>query len=491
MPRTLIRGRFVIGFDGDDHVIVRDGSVVYEGDRIVHVGHGYAAPVDETIDVGDGIVAPGFIDLDALADIDHAIIDTWQPRSLALGLQWSEEYARDRRRDVFSREDEAFQRQYALVQLLLNGITTAMPIAAETHKGWAETLEQVADMAQAAGELGIRMYMGPSYRSGVNVVRADGTRDVHWDEPLGERGLAEAVEFVRRFDGAFSGRIRGSLLPCRIETVTPALLRETRRWSDELGCLVRIHAAQGADERRFIRRWHDRAPIEFLDDLGFLGPRVSIPHAIFIRGSSLLPDDGPDELAILARTATTVIHCPLTSIRHGRILESFDRYRAAGVNVALGTDTFPPDMIRVMDYGSNMAKLAARDESAGQAADLFRAATLGGARALQRDDLGRLAVGAKADIVVVDASPLRTGPLDDPIRSMLLNMNGSHVRHVIVDGRVVVRDGAIPGLDVAAMRARAQAYFETMKAAYSERDFQRRSADTLFPPSFRVVEPPR
>jgi len=157
------------------------------------------------------------------------------------------------------------------------------------------------------------------------------------------------------------------------------------------------------------------------------------------------------------------------------------------VNVALGTDTFPPDMIRVMDYGWNLNKHADGHQSHGTAADFYRAATLDGAKALGRDDLGRLAPGAKADITVVDLSPLRTGPIDDPIRTLLYNTSGAHVRTVVVDGRVVVRDGAIPGLDAEAMRRRAQAYFERMRAAYSERDHLRRPPDALFPPSFRTA----
>ena len=477
--RTKLTGRFVIGYDGHDHVVYRDGEVVYENDSIIFVGHGFTGDVDVIIAAGEAIISPGFIDLDALVDIDHAIIDTWQPREHAKGLQWSEDYYLHRRHDVFSREDEAFQRRYSLAQLLLNGITTAMPIAAETHKGWAETYDQFADVAANAGDLGIRMYLGPSYRYGITVHRADGTPAVLWDEAEGAAGLKGAVDFIRDFDGTFDGLLRGCLLPCRIETLTLDALRETKRLSDEMECLVRIHAAQGAQEVAFMREWYDKRPIEVLDSVGFLGPRISSPHGRFVND---------DDLRRLADTGTTVIHCPLTSIRHGSILESFERYRSVGVNVALGTDTFPPDMIRVMDYGSNLNKHADGHQSHGTAADFFRAATLDGAKALGRDDLGRLAPGAKADITVVDLSALRTGPIDDPIRTMLYNTSGSHVRTVIVNGRTVVKDGAIPGLDADAMRQRAQTYFETMKAAYSERDNQQRPPDILFPPSFPILQ---
>jgi 8-oxoguanine deaminase len=486
--KTKLAGRFVVGYGGDDHVVYRDGEVVYEGDRIVFVGHDYPQPVDATVDTRDAIISPGFIDLDALADIDHSILDTWQPPELSLGLQWSEEYFRHGRREVFTPEEETFKRRYALAQLLLNGITTAMPIAAETYKSWDEPFDEMLRMADTAAELGIRLYLGSAYRSGINVVRADGSRTVLWEEALGEQGLERAVELVRRVDGAHGGLIRGCLLPCRIETVTLDLLRRTKARTDELGCLVRLHAAQGLAELEFLREWYGKRPIELLGELGLLGPRLSIPHAIYIRGQRELGEDGPDELAMLAESGTTVIHCPLTSVRHGRALESFDRYREAGVNIALGTDMFPPDMIRVMDYGSNVARLVAGRQEAGACVDLFRAATLGGAKALGRDDLGRIVPGAKADIVVVDLSQLRTGVYDDPIRTLLYNAGGHNVRTVIVNGRVVVQDGAIPGLDVQEHRRQAQAYFEKYVASYGERDYLRRPTEVLFPPSLRTIE---
>jgi len=486
--RTKIGARFVVGYAGGDHVIYRDGEVVYEDDRIVHVGHGFAGDVDQTVEAGDAIVSPGFIDLNALADIDHGILDTFQDPGLSLGLQWSEEYFLNRRHELFSADEERFQRWYALIQLLLNGITTAMPIAAETYREWCETYNQLADVGRIAGELGLRMYLGPAYRSGINVVRADGSRDVLWDEPRGEDGLQQAVRFVRDFEGAFDGRIRGAFLPCRIETVTPDLLRATKRHADALGCPIKLHAAQGLPELALIQRWHGKRSIELLGEIGFLGPNVAIPHVYYIGGHNGVEASGADELALLRDSGTTVVHCPIPGARHARSLDTLEAYLAAGVNVAIGTDMFPPDIIRTLDYGSNMAKQRAGSQTAGAPADLYRAATLGGARMLGRDDLGRLAPGAKADITVIDLTNPRTGPIDDPIRTLLMNGNGRDVKTVIVDGRTVVEDGTIPGLDVKSMRQRAQAYFETYRAAYSERDYLRRPPDALFPPTFRVIQ---
>ena len=485
--KTKVTGAFVIGFDGHDHVIYPNGEVVYAGNEILFVGHGYPEAVDQVIDGGLAVISPGLIDLDALADIDHAILDTWNAPAVDPGLQWSADYFQHRRHDLFTLEEEIFKRRYALVQLILNGITTAMPIAAETYKGWAEGYDEFAAVAQIAGELGLRMYLGPSYRSGINVVQPDGQRAVLWKEALGIAGLEEAVRFVRDFDGAHDGLIRGCLLPCRIETVTPDLLRRTKTAADELNCFVRLHCLQGLVELRLLRAWYDKTPLQLLEETGLLGSRLLIPHAIYIGGHPATGEPYRGELELLRDRGVSIIHCPLTSIRYGNALESFDRYRRAGVNIALGTDSFPPDLIRGMDVGNNLAKYIDNRKDAGSAADYFRAATLGGAQALQRPDLGRLAPGAKADLIIVDLSDLRTGPIDDPIRTMLMNGSGANVRTVIINGRTVMQDGKIPGIDFAQMKAQGQAYFAKLKAAYPERDHQGRSVDLLFPPSFQVI----
>ncbi|MEY9876718.1 cytosine/adenosine deaminase-related metal-dependent hydrolase [Streptacidiphilus sp. MAP12-33] len=481
--RTLVTAAYVIGFDGSDHVVHRDGQVVYRDERIEFVGRGWAGEADQVIDAGQAVVGPGFVDLDALADIDHAILDTWHADGR--GLEWSLEYARDRRRAVFPLEETLAMREYALTQLIRNGVTTAMPIAAETHGAWAETYEELAGVAEIAGRLGLRMYLGPSYRSGVPVVDAEGTPGMWWQPALGEHGLAEAVRFARDVDGAYGGLVRGALLPCRIETLSPELMRATARAAEELDCLVRLHCLQDPSERRLLIEHHGCTALQLLEDTGLLGPRLLIPHAIHIGGHSQLDAPYAGELAALARIAG-IVHCPRTMLRYGAALEDVDRYRAAGVTVALGTDSFPPDMIRNMDDGSHLAKLVTGRLDAGAAADYYRAATLGGARALGRPDLGRLAPGALADLVVVDLGDPRTGPVEDPIRTLLAHCTGANVTTVVVNGRTVMRDRVIPGHDEAAALSRAQAYFDRMRDAYADRDYRRRPPSELFPPAFRT-----
>jgi cytosine/adenosine deaminase-related metal-dependent hydrolase len=239
-----------------------------------------------------------------------------------------------------------------------------------------------------------------------------------------------------------------------------------------------------------MRQWYGKTTMQVLQELDLLGPRFLIPHALLIGGHSRAGYPYSGELEILAASETPVIHCPLAYARGGRALETFHRYKDAGIILAMGTDTFPPDMIRVMEVGVNAGNMVTGEHHSHQAADFYRAATLGGAQALGRDDLGRLAPGAKADIVIFDLTGYRLGPIDDPIRTLVMMGNGHTVRTVIVDGRTVVEDGQIPGMDVKEMRTQAQMYHEKMRAAYCERDYRRRPEAELFPPSFRTIEQP-
>lgn len=485
---TLVRAAFVVAFERGDHIIIRNGEVAYDGDRTIFVGKSFPGTPDAVIDAGEAILGPGFIDLDALADIDHALIDSWHGPDTATGLDWSEDYFHNRRRDLFSPADREFRHEYAFTQLIRNGITTAMPIGGEMHNAWCETYDEWAAAAKIAARLGLRLYAGPSYRAGVNVVRADGSRDVLWNESLGESGLDDAIRFVEDFDGAHDGLIRGVLLPARIETMTPDLMRRTAEAARRLGVKVRLHCLQGLKELRLLREWYGKTPLQLLEETGLLGPNLLIPHAVYLDIHSRNPNPGSGELETLAKSGATVVHCPMTSFRYGTALESFPKYRAAGVKFALGTDSFPPDMIRNIDIGVHMPKVIEGRTDAGSAAEMYRAATLGGAEALGRDDLGRIAVGAKADMIIVDLTGPRVGMVEDPIRTLHMNCTGADISSVIVNGRTVMADGVLPGVDADAMRKRLAGYYAKMQAGYSERDYLRRPTHEIFPSVYPMRE---
>src|SRR4051794_27103767 len=105
---TKLQGRYVIGFDGEDHVIFENAEVVYENDTIVFVGKDYLGEVDEVINAGNAVISPGFIDLNALGDIDHDILHLEAGSNTQKNLLWSERYVEEGHHEVMTGEEEAF-----------------------------------------------------------------------------------------------------------------------------------------------------------------------------------------------------------------------------------------------------------------------------------------------------------------------------------------------------------------------------------------------
>ncbi|MET9918214.1 chlorohydrolase family protein [Streptomyces sp. NPDC006435] len=488
--RTRWRAAHVLAHRDGTHALLRDGEVVWDGDTIVYVGTRYDGPVDEELDLGEALVMPGLIDLDALTDIDHLVLDSWAAPERDGGLLWSREYFTDRRRDVFTPAERATVREYALVQLALHGITTYMPIASEVHSSWAEPYDELVEMARTSRRIGLRGYLGPAYRSGVNVTLPDGGRGVEFDEERGRAGLRDALRFLDHTAALADPLVNGVLLPCRIETLTVELLRETADAARRRDALVRLHCLQGMTERNLVRELHGTTPLRLLERTGLLDTRLLVPHGIVIDRHPDVYGEDRGDLAILAAAGVSVVHCPQTSLRYGQVLHSFDAYRRAGVNLCLGTDSFPPDLIRGMDLGVHLAKVVDGRADAAPAEHYVEAATLGGARALGRTDLGRLEPGAQADLVAFRLDDIRDGVQDDPVRTFLLNGTARQASHSVVAGRPVLTDGRIPGIDLANLRRRAQELFDRMRAAYSERDLLRRDTAELFPPTFPPLREP-
>jgi cytosine/adenosine deaminase-related metal-dependent hydrolase len=156
--------------------------------------------------------------------------------------------------------------------------------------------------------------------------------------------------------------------------------------------------------------------------------------------------------------------------------------------MGLGTDCSPHNLIEEMRKATVLAHIAARDITSVTAADLFHAATVGGATALVRDDVGRLAAGKKADIVLVDLACPQMQPDRDPLKSLIYHAADRAVRDVFVDGRQVVAEGRVLTLDQRAAGGRLRAAQERMEALAPSRDYRRRSAAEITPLSLPVVE---
>jgi cytosine/adenosine deaminase-related metal-dependent hydrolase len=228
---------------------------------------------------------------------------------------------------------------------------------------------------------------------------------------------------------------------------------------------------------------YGKTPIAWMRELGVLGSNTILGHAIIIGGSSWTNYPQGD-IRFMAEAGCSVAHAVWVFARRGVAMESFARYREAGVNMSLGTDTNPQSVIEAMRWAAVVSKMMERNTESTTAAHAFDAATLGGARALGREDLGRIAPGAKADLVLWKASSWRMTPLRDPVKNIVYNASDEDVDRVYVNGRVVVDGGRVLGADEGAILAALQAGGERMWPRMTKYDWAGRGADQLSPQTY-------
>lgn len=485
--RTKVKSLYLVAYENNDHVIYQNGELVYDDETIVFAGSHFDGSVDKVINAGNSIVSPGFVDLNALADIDTTVMDYDQPFSLADSQDWSVEYIQKGPHEIASEEDEQFKYRYALTQLVLNGITTALPVTGLQYKSWAETAREFNGVKDSAVKLGLRVYLGPSYRSSVHTIDRNGYQTRFWNDEKGFKGLDDAVSFIEKNGNTGNGLVNGLLVPSTIETCSTELLRRTKKYADELHVPVRLHAAQSKRENRLIHEDHGCSPITFLNRIGFLSQTTIIPHGIYIdRDEGGNPCDYGD-MEILRDTGTVLAYCPFAVARSGEIMDSYEKYLRNGLRIGMGTDCYPCDMLMNMRLGSLLCRFVDRTPNSAKTADIYRTATIGGADALGRKDLGRLAKGCKADFFILSLDGIHTGQVDDPIRTMVWYCNNTDIKTVVINGKTVMNERQIDGVDMKAYQRRAQEYYDRYKESYTERDRFHRDKSVIFPGCYKLI----
>lgn len=470
---TVIRGKAVLGYDGRQHVLIQNGVVVFDGPEIVYVGDNWqGAPPSSTMDFSDSLILPGFINLHSHTGIEaggRLILDAGRPDVFGSGYMnyWTTAPGKT---PIHIAEDAEIGALHHVADCVRHGSTTIVDVGGGTDA-----------LVRAAARLGARVYCSPGYASG-RYVDSDGEIRYDWREDSGLGGLDRATAFIQSLDG--DPLVSGILCPHAVDTCRPELLRATAEAAEDLNVPIQIHAAQGLFEYTELVRRSGKTPVAWLSELGFLSSRVILGHAIFLDSHSMAPSQGSRDVGILQSSGVHVAHCPLVFARRGIALESFQRYVNAGINVGIGTDTSPRDIIDEMRWASYLSKLADHDLGAGHPRDVVAAATLGGARALGRSDLGRLATGAKADIVTVPLENVRMSPVLDPISSLVHFAGGRGVAHVFVGGRHVVAEGSVLGLDEHALAEAAQSEASLRWEETPNWDSRGRTALDFSPPAF-------
>jgi 5-methylthioadenosine/S-adenosylhomocysteine deaminase len=478
--KTLVQGGYVVGFNGQEHEIIKDGAVVFENDRILFVGKQYSDPVDKKIEAKGCLVSPGFIDTHFHSGInatDYLLNEPDKPDFFASNYLAHGAPTREGAKHAHLKDVDVGQR-FSLIHVLKSGVTTTLEIG-----GPGADPQPYVEMV---GEVGIRCYTGPSYKN-VNFHHdREGRLEYDWDDDRGVQGLKKAIAFAEKFNGACHGRMHTMLFPGHVDSCTPELLEETRKAAKRLGMRVQVHTTINLIEFHTVMKRYRCTPVELLYRIGFLDPEVSLSHCIFVSGHSWLAYPYGDDLKIIADSGASVAHSPLKYLKLGITMESFDRYLKAGINVGIGTDTFPKDIISEMRYAALGSRVADKSFIAGHPRDVFNAATLGGAKMIGRDDLGRLQKGAKADITIIDLTDIAFGAVRDPIKALVETGTSRDVRTVIVDGEILVDGGKYLRLNEAELMEKVQAKGEEVWQSVPKWHWTGKSADEVLPPAFKM-----
>ncbi|MBM3925844.1 MAG: amidohydrolase family protein [SAR202 cluster bacterium] len=487
--KTMIKGGWVIGWGKEGHEVLEGGCVVVEGDRISFVGwpSDKACPkADRTIDAGGKLVTPGLVNLHCIANLDAQVFRMDAPIKEGSGYSKPEAWLMDPKApNILSDEDYRVSALFSVATLLKAGSTSFTAVTTSLTKRWDDAEAEPAALVEASERLGARAWVGPLFREAVDYTRPDGTRGETWDRKKGQAAFDKAVSFAKSVQKKKHPLISPVLFPSRTDKCSDDLLKETIRQSKALGGIhVRSHFSEYLQEYREFKSKpenRDRTMVEWLRDVGFLGRNVCLTHAIYIAGHSDTGMPPHDDLQILSETGTSVGHCPVVFGRGGSRLESFSRYVNAGVNVGVGTDTFPPDLLDEMRVGSIIDKTVNKQRGTGTAKQFFDAATVSGAKALGREDIGRLEAGCQADITIWDFSKLDVGPVDDPLRTLVHFCNGRDADTVIVAGKTVVEGGRVAGLDEEELLHKAQRVWEKFKSGIVGWDWAKRTSEEVYP----------
>lgn len=490
--RTRIAGGWLVSHHGGRHRLDAGHEIVFEGDNIIYTGPRFEGHVDREIDARGKLVAPGFIDTHVHSGhrASHRLI-TDEGRGDYFGQPFFEiSVPKEGTRiegDVRYLQPhesgmEAEMEQHALftvAELLRNGVTTFVEYGSQLRI-------QEALMKQCTA-LGVRGYLGPGYDSGRWVGDEHGRLKRVDHEQTGHRNFADAVSWIERHDGAGGGLIKGILVPREVETCSIDLLRMTREKADEMKLPMATHAAYSIVEFYEVVREHRKTPIEILADLDMLRPTLNIGHGNLPSDSVRLNYPGARDLKLMGAAGVSISHCPTNIIRRARVLDNWQRYTELGINIAIGSDTYPRDMMLNMRAASYHGKVMSHNYKSASAAEVFAAATLNGANSLGRDDLGRLMPGARADIIVIDMTgrgTLRMGPVRDPVKTLVECGIGDDVDTVIVAGETRMQNGRIPGVDLDTIRAYAQKEGERIWNNWHKSDPLGRTHEEACPWSF-------
>jgi guanine deaminase len=426
-------------------------DIVIDGRRIAAVRQAGSAPPEGTaIDATGRLVTAGMINGHL-----HSHETYYKGRKDNLPLELWMNYVRPLRPIPLTARQVYLRTMGIAIEALRSGTTT---LCDDMNVAPVIQPDHVAAVYQAYEDSGIRALVGPT------LFDRPFFRAVPFVEEEFPPDLLRELDAARSVSGAEllalardlgtkrhprEHRVGFIAAPSAPQRCSEDFLRAVRALADELDLPLMIHVQETRMQVVTGQLWHDRTMIEYLDGLGFLKPKTSLIHAVWLT---------PKEIAILARSGATVQHNPTSNLKIGSGLIPLRALLDAGVNVSLGSDGCGSidscNMHYVLMTAALLQKLRGDHTTWVGAREAFMAGTIGGARALGfGDDLGAVEAGRLADLAVYRLDRVPFTPLNDALQQLVYAESGSSLDMLFVDGERVMADGALTRIDEAAILA--------------------------------------
>ncbi len=257
---------------------------------------------------------------------------------------------------------------------------------------------------------------------------------------LNQRLLEETAQY--------SSRVIFTLGPHAIYTVSPASLRWAKAFADQHSLPIHIHLSETRKEVEDCLREHNRRPVEYLDDIGFLGPNMIAAHSIWL---------DEQEIRLLSENEVKVIYNPVSNMKLSSGVFPYADLKKAGVSIGLGTDGCASnnnlDMLETMKFAALLQKISTDSPAVLPAEDVFRLATIGTFSAFGLP-AGELRVGSFADLILIDLDNIQLIPPHDLINNLVYAAHSDCIDTTICDGKILMRNRIVAGEEEIKQRAR-------------------------------------
>lgn len=414
--KIVIKNGIVLTMDRNDCVI-KDGAVVISGDKILAVDKTEKIESehkgDRVINAKGKAIIPGFVNIHLHSWVTKGVGEKYTLE------RWLNSFVHPQHQAL--RPDEAYVGSLmSYADSIKSGVTCVLDMYRFMHKA-----------ADAAEKLGLRAFLAP--------IVSD-VDDIH-------EKFADNEKLIRERHGSADGRVN---VWCGVDHTDSSaeLFMKVRECANKYKVGIHVHSNESIHDIEFSKKRDGKRPIEFLYDCGIPGPDVVLAHCIWLSNR---------EIQILSTTKTNVAHCPVSNMKLADGVAPVPTLMKNGVNVGLASDdtieTIGLDMFTAMKTAVLLHRINEMDATIMSARDVFRMATVNGAKALGMEkELGSIELGKKADIAIIDLHRLHLTPILHGEFSNLLPLlvhagNGSDVETVIIDGKIVMENRVLKTVD--------------------------------------------